>query len=267
MSFVSSRSVALITGASAGLGALFARKLAARGYDLVLAARRKDRLDALGSEIAKAHGVTTESLAADLGDAEGLRAVEERIASCPNLELLVNNAGFGTLGSFSRSPVDQQDLMIRVHITATMRLTRAALGVMIPKRSGGIINVSSLAAFETNPGSVSYSASKAWINRFTEGLDLELKGAGSPVKLQALCPGFTYTEFHDVQGMDRTRIPKMFWLDANTVVDESLRGLYTGKLIVIPGFGYKVLKVISGLIPGAVKRNMAIAAGRKMGRT
>jgi short-subunit dehydrogenase len=258
----SDRPVALITGASAGIGSVFARKLAVRGYNLILVARRKNRLDALGSEL----GVACEPLAADLGDAAGLRSIEERIANCPRLELLVNNAGFGTMGSFTQSPVEQQEMMIRVHITATMRLTRAALGVMMPARKGGIINVSSLAAFETNPGSVSYSASKTWINRFTEGLDLELKAAASPVKLQALCPGFTYTEFHDIIHMDRGKIAKWLWLSAETVVDESLDGFDRGKLIVIPGLRYRLIKALVGIVPRAVKRRMAIAAGRKMGR-
>jgi uncharacterized protein len=262
----SSRPVALITGASAGIGSVFARKLAARGYNLILMARRKDRLDALGAEIGAASGISCESLAADLGDPAGLRAVEDRIRACPRLELLVNNAGFGTMGSFAKGDVDAQELMIRVHITATMRLTRAALDVMIPKRSGAIINTSSLAAFQTNPGSVGYSASKTWINRFTEGLDLELHGMGSPIKLQALCPGFTYSEFHDVIKMDRGRVPKALWLSAELVVDASLDGLDRGQLIVIPGWRYRTLKVIFGLIPKFVSRRSAIAAARRMGR-
>jgi short-subunit dehydrogenase len=180
--------------------------------------------------------------------------------------LLVNNAGFGTMGSFTKGSVEDQDLMIRVHITATMRLTRAALDVMLPKRSGAIINTSSVAAFQTNPGSVGYSASKTWINRFTEGLDLELQAAGSPVKLQALCPGFTYSEFHDVIKMDRERIPKAFWQSAEFVVETSLDGLDRGQLIVIPGWRYRLLNVLVGLIPKFVTRRAAISAGRRMGR-
>jgi short-subunit dehydrogenase len=262
----SARPVALITGASAGIGSAFARKLAARGYDLILVARRKDRLDALGAELASAHGVVSESLEADLTEPPELRRVEERIAGCPQLELLVNNAGFGTLHSFTKAPVDLQDKMIRIHITATMRLSHAALSVMIPARKGAIVNVSSLAAFETNPGSVSYSASKAWVNRFTEGLDLELKTSGSPVKVQALCPGFTYTEFHDVVGIDRTKIPKWLWLAADLVVDESLKGLDRGRLIVIPGFRYRRMKFVRDFIPGALRRWVAIALAKRAAR-
>ncbi len=260
------RPVALITGASAGIGAAFARKLAARGYDLIVTARRQDRLERLGAEIGAAHGVSCEALAADLGDPAELSTVENRIRRCDRLELLVNNAGFGIMGTFLKSDVDEQERMIRVHITATMRLTRAALDVMMPKRSGAIINTSSVAAFETNPGSVSYSASKAWINRFTEGLDLELRSAGSPVKVQALCPGFTYSEFHDVIKMDRERIPKAFWQSAEFVVETSLQALDRGQLIVIPGWRYRALKTITGLVPQFLKRRVAIAAGRRMGR-
>jgi len=262
----SSRPIALITGASAGIGAVFARKLAARGYDLILTARRQDRLTAAGAELSAAHGVSCETLAADLGDAAQLRKVEDRIRRCDHLELLVNNAGFGTMGSFLKGDVDAQELMIRVHITATMRLTRAALDVMMPKGRGGIISTSSMAAFETNPGSVGYSASKTWINRFTEGLEMELRSVGSPIKVQALCPGFTYTEFHDVIKMDRGRIPKFLWLPAELVVDASLDGLDRGQLIVIPGLRYRVLKAITGLVPKFLKRRMAVSMGRRMGR-
>jgi short-subunit dehydrogenase len=260
----SSRPVALITGASAGLGAVFARKLAARGYDLILNARRKDRLDQLCTEISAASGASCESLVADLGDPAELRWVEDAIHACDRFELLVNNAGFGTMGTFFKGNIDEQERMIRVHMTATMRLSRAALDVMIPKRRGAIISTSSFAAFETNAGSVGYSASKAWINRFTEGLDLELGALESPVKVQALCPGFTYTEFHDVIHMDRTKIPKWLWLSAESVVDESLAGLDRGQLIVVPGWQYRMLRVFLVLLPRFLKRRSAIRMGRRM---
>ncbi len=258
------RPVALITGASAGLGAVFARKLAARGYDLILNARRKDRLEKLCAEISAAHGVSCQTLVADIGDHSDLRKVEDAIHACDRFELLVNNAGFGTMGTFFKGNIDAQEQMIRVHMTATMRLSRAALDVMIPKRRGAIISTSSFAAFETNAGSVNYSASKAWINRFTEGLDLELGALDSPVKVQALCPGFTYTEFHDVIHMDRAKIPKWLWLSAESVVDASLEGLDRGQLIVVPGSQYRLLRVFLGLLPRFVKRGLAIRMGRRM---
>jgi len=258
------RPVALVTGASAGIGAAFARRLAARGFDLVLTARRKERLDALGAELSAAHGVVCQTLAADLGCTKELRAVEDSIRQCDRLELLVNNAGFGTRGSFLQSDIDEQELMMRVHMTATMRLTRTALDVMLPKRSGAIINTSSVAAFATNPGSVNYGASKGWIISFTEGLHLELLSAGSPVKVQALCPGFTYTEFHDVVKTEQENSPKAFWQSAEFVVESSLKGLENGRLIVTPGWRYRLHLAVSGLAPTFLKRRMAVSAGRRM---
>ena len=126
----------------------------------------------------------------------------------------MNNAGFGTKGRFYESPLATQAAMHRVHIDATMRLSHAALRSMTARDEGAIVNVSSVAAFVRSPANVSYCATKAWINAFTEGLYLELKGAGSKVDVQSLCPGFTYTEFHDVLGADRNKVPKWLWMNA-----------------------------------------------------
>jgi hypothetical protein len=158
------------------------------------------------------------------------------------------------MGLFSETALEGQDQMHRLHIIATLRLTHSALRVMVPRRKGGIINVSSVAAFGQSPGSVSYSATKAWMNSFTEGLSLEMESAGSPVKLQALCPGFTYSEFHDVAGIDRRTIPSWLWMKAEDVVDESLAGLARGAVIVVPGRKYKVLVAIMQHIPRFIHR-------------
>ena len=179
--------VALVTGASSGIGAVFARRLAAQGYHLILVARRADRLAELAREIQSANGVRVEVLAADLVLDADLAKVESRIAGENNLTLLVNNAGFGALGVFFESELEPQDRMHRLHVLATLRLTHAALPGMVARGRGGIINVSSVVAFASAPGSVSYSATKAWMNTFSEGLTLELKCAGSPVRVQALC--------------------------------------------------------------------------------
>jgi hypothetical protein len=253
---------ALVTGASAGIGAVFARKLAQQGYDLILVARRRDRLDALARELGGA-----EVLAADLNLDADLKRVEDWIAVEPRLELLVNNAGFGIEGPFYDRPVEGQDQMHRLHIMATLRLTHAALRTMVPRRKGGIINVSSVAAFGQSPGSVSYCATKAWMNSFTEGLDLELRSAGSPVRVQALCPGFTYSEFHDVAGVDRNRIPKRLWMSAEDVVQASLDGLAKGKLFVVPGTIYKTVVIVERMIPRWLHHAGAIRYARKMKRT
>jgi len=236
--------LALVTGASAGIGVTFARRLAQKGYGLILVARRRDRLESLARELGGA-----EWIQADLTQDADLRRVEERIASAPNLELLVNNAGFGTAGRFFEIPVDSQDQMHRLHILATLRLTHAALRAMVPRGKGGVINVSSVAGFGQSPGNVSYCATKTWMNSFTEGLDLELRSVGSAVRVQALCPGFTYSEFHDVLGMDRKRVPSWMWMQAEYVVEQSLAGLEQGKVFVIPGGIYKSVVLLQRALP------------------
>jgi len=243
---------ALITGASSGIGAVFARKLAQRGYDLVLVARRRERLEALTRELEEKHSIGAEALAADLARDDDLARVEERIRSAATLELLVNNAGFGTRGWFHEADLEPHDRMHRLHVLATLRLTHAAVQGMTARGRGGIVNVSSVAGFVQTPGSTSYVATKAWMISFTEGLHLELKATGSPVKVQALCPGFTYSEFHDVVGMDRKRIPQAWWMKAEEVVEASLRGLERGKLTVVPGWRYRLLVLLLGLLPRAL---------------
>ncbi len=243
------RPLALITGGSAGIGAAFARQLAARGHDLILVARHRDRLEAFARELERDHGVRAEALAADLVTDEGQRVVEERIRGEEHLALLVNNAGVGSRGSFTDLDLAPQDRMHRLHVLATMRLTHAALQGMIARRRGAIINVSSVAGYVATPGSVSYCATKHWMNVFTEGLYLELKNAGSPVVVQALCPGFTVSEFHDHLDFDRSAIPSWLWLKADDVVAESLRGLDRGRLFVVTGWQYKLAVLLIKLVP------------------
>jgi uncharacterized protein len=244
------RPLALITGASSGLGEVFARRLAAQGYDLILVARRKERLETLGAELEAKHGVSVEALRADLVDDAERHRVEERIRSAPNLEFLVNNAGFGTLRKFWVEDLDGQDKMHRLHVLTTMRLTHEALPVMIARGKGFIVNVSSVSGFTRGFGGVSYAATKAWINRFSENLAGELRGGRADIRIQALCPGFTYTEFHDVLNMDRGFVGKSWWLSANFVVEESLAGLERNKLFVIPGWRYKLIVFLLENLPG-----------------
>jgi hypothetical protein len=255
------RPLAAITGASSGIGATFAHALAARGYDLLLIARRRDRLE----EIARKSN--SEILVADLTDPADLHRVEAHLRAAGNLELLVNNAGFGISGPFANALIDGQDRMHQLHITATLRLTHAVLAGMVARRKGGIINVASVAGFVTNPGAISYCATKTWINSFTEGLYLELKSAGSPVRVQALCPGFTYSEFHDAAAMDRTKLaPAAWWMSAEAVVAESLAGFDRGRLFVIPGFRYRALVAVLNWIPRPLKRILLIRASQRAGR-
>jgi short-subunit dehydrogenase len=246
------RPVAMITGASSGIGATFAKQLAARGFDLILVARRADKL----TELAGRLPVSCEIVIADLATDAGVAATEAAIRNCPRLEVLVNNAGFGSLGRFWLTDLDGQDAMHRVHVLATMRLTRAALEGMTARDKGGIINVSSVAAFSINEGNVSYCSTKAWMNSFTEGLALELAGANSRVRVQALCPGFTITEFHDTLGVDRRGIPAFLWMKVDDVVARSLRGLDRGEVLVVPGWIYRTIVAFMEVMPFAIRRHI-----------
>jgi short-subunit dehydrogenase len=254
---VSERNRAAITGASAGIGATFARKLAARGWDLLLIARRKDRLRSLARELGEAHHIHADILTADLADAADLERAAERIQGDADLTLLVNNAGFGLHGLFFESDVAGQTEMHRLHVIATLRLTHAALKNLVPRNVGGVINVASVAGFAQAPGSISYNSTKAWMISFTEGVAVELASKGSAVRVEALCPGFTLSEFHDVIHMDRSAIPKSLWMTADFVVEESLRGWERGKLIVIPGWRYKLIVAGMKMIPGGLMRRMS----------
>jgi uncharacterized protein len=262
----STRTLAAITGASAGIGAAFARALAARGSDLILIARRADRLEALAAELAQRHNTKCEVIAADLNAAADLERVAERLGAA-QLNLLVNNAGFGVKGLFATADFAAQEGMHRLHILATLRLTHAVLAGMVERGKGGIINVASVAGFLASPGAVSYGASKCWINAFTEGIWMELRGSGSPVRVQALCPGFTYSEFHDVAGMNRDKLaPKSWWCSAEQVVEESLTGLERDKIFVIPGFRYRLLVGLVDRLPRSARRELLLAMARRNGR-
>jgi len=249
--------VALITGASSGIGEVFARKLSAKGYHTILVARRKERLAKLAAELPSA-----EVLVADLTIDPDLRAIEQRIKIEPRLEMLVNNAGFGIQGAYHSTDIDAQDRMHHLHIVAVARLTHAALTGMVERAKGNIINVSSVAGFLQSPYSVTYNATKAWMNSFTAGLCLELKSIHSPVRVQALCPGFTYTEFQETAGVDRETIPKSLWMSAEDVVETSLRGLERNKLVVVPGWRYRLFLAAIRFLPQSFKNFLAIRYAR-----
>ena len=188
------------------------------------------------------------------------------IDATPSVEVLVNNAGFGTKGLFFDADIAGQDRMHRVHVMASMHLTHAALRQMVASRKGAVINVSSVAALLIGAGSASYGATKAWMNAFTEALDAELRAVESPVRVQALCPGFTITEFHDTMQMDRSAVPRWLWLSAEDVVDTSLRALEKGKVVVVTGWQYKLLVAIVRLLPRSLVRQLGRASGRRMKR-
>jgi short-subunit dehydrogenase len=222
------------------------------GYDLALVARRQDRLKQLSDELSQGFHVNCTSLKSDLTHEADLHTVEDFLATATHLQLLINNAGFGSMGRFYEAPIESQDTMHRLHVLATMRLTHAALRNLTARNQGAIINVASVAAYVPRPGSTSYYATKAWINCFTEGIYLELKTAGSRVRVQSLCPGFTYTEFHDVLGVERNFISRAWWMPAEDVVKASLKGLEKGDLFVVPGWRYKLLVSLLRMMPRGV---------------
>lgn len=254
---------ALITGATAGIGAEFARQLAASGHDLVVVARDKQRLNALSEELSAKHGVRVEVLPADLSDAAQRAEVEQRLRTDP-VDLLINNAGFGTAGTFTEVDVERLQSQLDVNVTSVLRLTHAAVPGMLARGSGGAINVSSVAGFFPATGAA-YGASKAWVIAFTEGLNATLASRG--VRLMALCPGFTHTEFHDRSGDDKTKIPSALWLDADRVVRESLEDLARGKVISVPGKRWKAIVTAGRLIPPPVSRALGAQLSKRRGRT
>jgi uncharacterized protein len=253
--------LALITGASAGIGRSFAESLALRRYDLILVARSTARIETLGRELAARHGITCEAWTADLASDEGRESVAARIEALPRLDLLVNNAGFATTGKLNKIPVDPQMEMLRLHVLAPMRLCRAALPRMIEHGAGGIINVSSVASFIYGPGNVNYSASKAYLTNFSHGLDTEVGGYG--IRVQALCPGFTHTEIHTDMPHVKQQIPSWLWGTATDVVETSLTQLAAGGAVIcIPGWKNKMMRRILTVLPHSVRRSFAVRRKR-----
>lgn len=231
-------SKALITGASAGLGEEYARQLAAAGTNLILVARRKDRLENLASGLTSKYGVSVEVFPADLSRDYDLSRLAEKIRQTEDLDLLINNAGFGGKSKFYKDETGETEQMIRVHVTAPAMLTRAALPAMIKRGRGAVINVSSVAAFSPFSGAM-YSSTKAFLAMFSVNLQNELLGKG--IKIQALCPGLTHTEFHEVAGMNKEAIPGILWMKADRVVRISLRALAGNRVIVIPGCRNRII--------------------------
>jgi uncharacterized protein len=255
---------ALVTGASSGIGTAFARRLAGRGVDLVITARDTKRLKALAKELQDQHGVAVQVLTADLGKKVGVAKVEARLVDpeAPPVDLLVNNAGFGSHGRFWDLPVEGEEGQIQVNVLALVRLTHAALGPMVQRGHGSILNVSSMAGEQSVPQNATYGATKAFVTTFSQSVHEEAKGAG--VGVTALLPGWTRTEFQDRAGYtDARKLPGFVWMEADDVAEEALVAAQAGRAIVVPGLGNKVVTATADVVPRGIKRRaVALLAGR-----
>jgi uncharacterized protein len=229
-------STALVTGASAGIGAAFARSLARRGHGVTLVARRKERLEELAEELAEEHGVRTEALACDLADPDARDKLAGSVEKLDlTVEVLVNNAGFGTFGRFARADRERQVEMVRLNIEAVVDLTARYLPGMVERGRGAVINVASTASFQPLPNNATYAASKAFVQSFTEAVHSETQGKG--VAVTALYPGPVKTEFTEAAGVKASeeQLPAPFWTSAEQVAEDGVRAAERGRRSVVPG--------------------------------
>jgi uncharacterized protein len=256
---------ALITGATAGLGAEFARQLASKGCNLVLVARDASRLESSAGRIRQEFGVAVEALAADLETDDGVGAVAARLRQGTDpVTLLVNNAGYGLAGDFEANTVEQENGLLRILVAAPMQLMHAALELMMERRQGRIINVASTAGFIPRG---TYSASKAWVINFSRWANLHYAPSG--VSVTAVCPGFVHTEFHSRMGVPMSGVPRWMWLEPERVVREGLADAFAGKAISVPSKRYRLLLALSRLAPArllAGVSNGSFWTGRSEGR-
>jgi len=249
-------SLALVTGASSGIGEHFARELAAAGTDLILVARRADLLTALAEELAAAYGVRADVLVADLSDPDGRAPIEQRLtATIDPVDLLVNNAGYGTTGMFAELPLDAELAEIEVNVVAMVRLTHAVLPGMIERGRGGVLNVASSAALTPAPGNATYCATKAYVTAFTEALHGEVKRHG--VNVSVLLPGLTRTDFQSNAHYDANWAPGFAWQRPDEVARAGLAAVNSGRAVCIPGATNKAVAAALRLTPRSVIRGIA----------
>lgn len=244
-------SSALITGATAGIGKSFAHQLAAQNYNLVLVARDKAKLDSLADELRAKNIIQVEVLVADLSNPDQLGEVACRTAA-DDIDLLVNNAGFGIKQSFVGGQLAAEQYLLDVLVTAVLRISHAALPGQVSRNRGGIINVSSVAGWLS---SGTYSAAKSWVTTFSESMATQLKD--SNVHVMALCPGFTRTEFHQRAEMETSTIPNWMWLDVDRVVAKALKDFEKQKPVSVPGSQYKLLSFVAKYLPRPLVRKIS----------
>lgn len=239
------RPVALVTGATAGIGNAFARRLAAGGHDLVLVARDAERLGQVAEQLRAAHGVEVETVSADLTDRAALERVAQRLRDPARpVDVLVNNAGFGPRQRIHEGDVAVEERLVDLLVVAVLVLTHAALPGMVARRRGTVVTVSSVAGFM--PGGT-YSAAKAWATTFTASVAAQVAGTG--VRATALCPGFVRTEFHQRAGLSTASLPRWVWLDADRVVDDCLADVARGRVVSVPSRRYRVAVVALRHLP------------------
>jgi short-subunit dehydrogenase len=256
---------ALVTGATAGIGAAFARRLAADGYDLVLVARDGSRLETLAAQLRAEHGIAAQALVSDLSEPASRQVAVDRAADPEQpIDLLVNNAGIPTVGEFWQVQYEILHRQLELNVTAVLALSHAVLPGMVKRGSGGVINVASVAGLVPGRGST-YSASKAWVISLSEGLSGGLAGTG--VRVLASCPGFTRTEFHQRAGIDMSKAPKAIWLTADAVVNDALKGLERNAVVTIPSVRYRAVVFGSRLVPRRLARAFNSRYGGGRGRT
>lgn len=264
------RRLALVTGASAGIGAAFAHSLARRGYDLALTARRGPRLEALAAELRAAHGVNVLTVAADLARPEAPKALLGAIADQGRqVDALINNAGYGLPGVYAETAWADQAAFVQVMVTAPCELAHGVLDGMRARRFGRIVNVASVAGLvPPAAGHTLYAASKAFLVRFSQSLHLETAQDG--VHVSALCPGFTYTEFHDANGTREraaSSTPKWIWMSADDVADAGWRAVEANRPVCVPGAAYKVATSLARLIPEALALKLMASQGGRVRKT
>ena len=244
------KQTAIITGATSGIGASFANKLAAQGYNLVITGRRKKELQSLADEIETKQKVSVLVQLLDLDDNNQLEKFIKYVKTIDNMGMLVNNAGFGTYDDFWKQELSRQEKMVAVHVLATMKLVYGVLPMMIKNKKGFIINVSSLGSFLPLRKNAVYAGTKAFLTIFTESLHLELLKTG--IRVQVLCPGFTRTNFHqriDTIQQDMKELEKLHWMSADKVVDCSLASLRKNRVVCVPGFRNRLIMKIVPFIP------------------
>ena len=255
------RPCALITGATSGIGAAFAGRLAQEGYDLILHGRRQKELMERAKNLERTYHIAVEIIIAELSRTEEMKKVEARINNLDRLDMLINNAGYWEPGVFWEHSPDSVEAMIMVHNVAPVRFIRAALPRMLQRDRGDIINVSSLGAYFNMITMENYGATKAYLISFTESLHVALMGTG--IRLQVLAPGFTVTEFHSRLGADFTKEQRR-WMQPEDVVDKSLRALEKGQVLCLPGFRHRLIVKLASALPRPLYYRVMNAIGRKV---